>query len=451
MKIKTLDLTQGNITKLLLAFALPIFFASVFQQLYNTVDTMIVGNFLGDEALAALGASAAIYELLVGFTIGVGSGFSIVVAKHYGAKNEKQLKQSVAASILLSIALSVIVMILSLFILFPFLEMLNTPTDIIEQAHTYIFIICISAGITMAYNLTAGLLRAIGDSMTPLIVLLITSLLNIGLDLLFVSTFQMGIAGAAYATIISQAIAAIICIIYIIKKCPMLNINRQDFQYSSSLYSDMISQGASMGFMLSIVSLGTLVLQGSINAFGTLTIAAHTTARKLLSLMNMPLGTLATAVATFASQNKGAKRMDRVREGVKKAMMLSCIWCTIILICNYLFAPFLVELLSGSTQNKVIDTAVLYLHINIPFLFVLGPLLILRSALQGIGKKIIPLVSSIIELFGKVAFVMIFIPILGYLGVCFSEPVIWILMTLQLVYAFYTDQEIRIAKTVNSV
>lgn len=451
MKIKTLDLTQGNITKLLLAFALPIFFASVFQQLYNTVDTMIVGNFLGDEALAAVGASTAIYELLVGFTIGVGSGFSIVVAKHYGAKNEKQLKQSVAASILLSIILSLIVMILSIFILYPFLEMLNTPTDIIEQAHTYIFIICISAGITMAYNLTAGLLRAIGDSMTPLIVLLITSLLNIGLDLLFVSTFQMGIAGAAYATIISQAIAAIICIIYIIKKCPMLNINKQDFQYSSALYGDMISQGASMGFMLSIVSLGTLVLQGSINAFGTLTIAAHTTARKLLSLMNMPLGTLATAVATFASQNKGANQMARVREGVKKAIMLSCIWCTIILIANFLFAPFLVGLLSGSTQDKVIDTAVLYLHINIPFLFVLGPLLILRSALQGIGKKIIPLVSSIIELLGKVAFVMIFIPILGYLGVCFSEPVIWILMTLQLIYAFYTNPEIKKAKTVDSI
>lgn len=451
MKIKTLDLTQGNITKLLLAFALPIFFANVFQQLYNTVDTMIVGNFLGDEALAAVGASTAIYELLVGFTIGVGSGFSIVVAKHYGSKNEKNLKQSVAASIILSILLSIIVMILSVFILYPFLEMLNTPIAIIEQAHTYIFIICICAGITMAYNLTAGLLRAIGDSVTPLIVLFFTSLLNIGLDLLFVSILHMGIAGAAIATIISQAIAAIICIIYIIKKCPMLNINKQDFQYSTSLYSDMISQGASMGFMLSIVSLGTIVLQGSINAFGTLTIAAHTTARKLLSLMNMPLGTLATAVATFTSQNKGANKMSRVREGVKKAIMLSCIWCTIILIANYLLAPSLVALLSGSTQNKVIDTAVLYLHINIPFLFVLGPLLILRSALQGIGKKIIPLVSSIIELLGKLAFVMIFIPILGYLGVCFSEPVIWIFMTLQLVYAFYTNQEIKDAKTVDII
>lgn len=230
MKTKTLDLTQGNITKLLLSFTLPIFFASVFQQLYNTVDTMIVGNFLGDKALAAVGSSTAIYELIVGFTIGVGSGFSIIVSKYYGAKDEMHLKQSVAASILLSILLSIIVMFLSLFILYPFLTMLNTPTEIISQAHTYIFIICMFAGVTMAYNLSAGLLRAIGDSMTPLVVLFISSILNIGLDLLFVSTFQMGIAGAAYATIISQAVASLICIFYIAKKCPILKVHPSDFK-----------------------------------------------------------------------------------------------------------------------------------------------------------------------------------------------------------------------------
>lgn len=446
MKTKALDLTQGNITKLLLAFSLPILFANIFQQLYNTVDTMIVGHYLGDNALAALGSSVAIYELLVGFTIGVGSGFSIVVAKHFGSKNEIALKRSVASSIVLSVLLSVFVMLLSAFVLEPFLILLNTPKEILADAHLYIFLICMAVGITMAYNLVAGFLRAIGDSVTPLIVLFLSSLVNIILDIAFISIFQMGIAGAAIATIIAQAFATIICIVYIIKKCPILKVSKKDFIYEKTLYSDLISQGSSMGFMLSIVSLGTLVLQGSINAFGTLTIAAHTTARKLTSLLSMPLGTLATAVATFASQNKGANLMQRVKDGVKQAILLSTIWSVIATVFTYLFATFLVQLISGTSANEVIEVARLYLHTNIPFLVILGPLLILRSALQGIGKKIIPLISSIIELIGKVVFVSLFIPLMGYLGVCFSEPVIWILMCIQLLYAFYFTPEIRILK-----
>ncbi|NBK96789.1 MAG: MATE family efflux transporter [Erysipelotrichia bacterium] len=443
MNHKTFDLTQGNITKQLLAFAFPIFLASVFQQLYNTVDTMIVGNFLGDQALAAIGASGAIYELIVGFTIGVGSGFSIVVAKYFGAKDETHLKQSVATSIILSAILTIIVMLLSVFILYPFLTMLNTPAEIIQQAHEYIFIICMGVGVSVAYNLTAGLLRAIGNSITPLIVLLITSFLNIGLDLLFVVTLQMGVAGAGIATLISQAVSAIICILYIIKKCPILTITKSAFIMNKKLYQDMIFQGSSMGLMLSIVSLGTLILQGAINAFGTLTIAAHTTARKLTAFMSMPLSTLASASATFTSQNKGANHMVRVKEGVKKAIILSSFWCFIITIINFMFAADFVSFISGSTKVELVNTATLYLAINIPFFFVLGPLLILRSALQGLGKKVIPLVFSIIELLGKIVFVILLIPLLDYLGVCICEPIIWILMTLQLIYAFYNNPEIK--------
>lgn len=436
MKTRALDLTQGNITKLILAFAFPILCSNIFQQLYNTVDTMIVGNYLGDDALAAVGASIAIYEFLVGFSIGVGNGFSIVVAKFYGQKNEKSLKKAVAASAILSFGLSIFIMILSSFILKPFLEILNTPSAIIDDAYSYISIICMAVLISMTYNLISGLLRAIGNSITPLIILIIGTLLNIILDIYFVANLHLGIEGAAYATVIAQSFVVILSIFYVLKKCPMLLPRKKDFTFDKHLYVELAAQGASMGFMLSIVSLGTIVLQGAINSFGKVTLAAHTTARKLFGLFSMPLSTLASASATFTSQNKGANKIKRVKKGVKKCITLSNIWSTITLILVIFFSDDLAKLISGTTNPEVVETASLYLYTNMPFSYVLGILLILRSSLQGLGQKIIPLISSIIELVGKFVFALILIPFMGYLGVCFTEPIIWILMTIQLWFAF---------------
>lgn len=436
MKKTTLDLTNGNITKQLLLFTLPILIASAFQQLYNTADTMIVGNYLGDEALAAIGATTALYELLVGFAVGVGSGFSIVVARYYGADNEKMVKQSTAASIVLAAILSIIIMLISLFFLKPLLHILHTPNAILKEAHTYIFIICIFVPITLAYNLCSAILRSIGDSITPLIVLLFSSIVNIILDILFIQYLNSGIAGAAIATIIAQSFSVILCFIHIFFKCPILRLHKEDFHFDSFLYQDLITQGASMGFMMSIVSLGTLILQSAINSFGTLIIAGHTTARKLFALLSMPISTLSTATATFTSQNMGAGKYNRIIKGVKKAIIISFVWHTVTIIFVYLFAEPL-STLFGSNKADVINTSVLYLKTNIPFFYTLGPLLILRSALQGMGLKVIPLVSSIIELLGKICFTWLLIPLFGYLGVCFSEPVIWMLMTIQLCYAFY--------------
>lgn len=445
---KAIDLTKGNIFYLLLTFTIPILLAALFQQLYNTVDTMIVSHYLGANALAALGATTALYDLIIGFSTGVGSGFSIVVAKHYGAKNKTMVKRSVAGSIVLSLCLSLLIMLFTLFLLHPILELLHTPKTIIADAYSYIFPIGIFVFVTITYNLSAALLRAIGNSFTPLIVLLIASVLNIIFDLLFVAIFSFGILGAAIATIIAQAIAAVICLFYIIRKCHLLVPDHSDFTSDPSLYQELLSQGFSMGFMLSIVSIGTLLLQTSINRFGTNIIAGHTAARKLSALFSLPLSTLGTAMATFTSQNKGAGRIARIRKGVKDAMILSTIWCIITLFLNYFFSPFLTQLICGNGDFEVITTALLYLNTNVPFYFAVGPLLILRCALQGMGEKFLPLVSSFIEMFGKMIFVLIFIPIFHYLGVCFSEPVIWILMFLQLSYSFYHNQEIKEAKTI---
>ena len=379
------DLTKDPILKSLLIFAFPLFVANVFQQLYNTMDTMIVGNFLGDTSLAAIGACGAIYELLVGFALGVGNGLSIVTARSFGAKDENLLKKSVAGSIVIGILLTIILMLFSQFCLYPLLELLNTPANIINE----------------------------------------------------------GIQGAAIATVIAQGVSAILCFYYIYKKCPILLPHKEHFKISRELYQELAGQGFSMGLMMSIVSTGTVILQTAINKFGYLIIAGHVTARKLNSFCMMPAATLGLALSTFVSQNKGANQGLRIRQGVRYANLIAVGWSVIATVVLFFIAPTLVQLLSGSSSAVVIDNGSLYLMLNAPFYCMLGILLNLRNSLQGLGRKIIPLVSSIIEFIGKIVFVWLFIPLLGYFGVIICEPVIWCCMCLQLAYSFYRDPYIK--------
>ena len=437
------DLLKGSILKGLIFFAIPILVSNIFQQLYNTVDVMIVGNYLGDTSLAAIGASVAVYELLVGFALGVGNGLSIVTARSYGSENKELLKRSVAGSVVIGIGLTVIIMLISKLFLYPLLELLNTPANIIQESYSYISTVTLFVGVMFAYNLCAGLLRAIGDSIMPLIFLVISSLLNIVLDILFITQFNMGVKGAAVATIISQGVSVVLCILYIWKKSPILIPEKKHFVFDKELYKELLGQGFSMGFMLLIVSTGTVILQTAINNFGYLIIAGHTTARKISSFCTMPIGTISLSLATFVSQNKGANQRERIRKSVRYANILAIGIGLGISIILLFVSPFLVKILSGSNESAVIDNGAKYLIINSPFYAVLGVLLNLRNALQGIGKKVIPLVSSIIEFFGKILFVLLLIDPLGYFGVIICEPVIWCAMCIQLIYAFYKEPYIR--------
>lgn len=437
------DLLKDNILKALLIFALPILIANIFQQLYNTMDTMIVGNFLGDTSLAAISACGAVYELLIGFALGVGNGLSIVTARSYGAHDKQLIKKSVAGSIVIGIGLTLVIMLISVIFLYPLLTLLHTPANIIDEAYSYISVVTIFVGVMFAYNLCAGLLRAIGNSVMPLVFLIISSIINVILDLLFIAQFQMGVQGAAIATVIAQGISVFLCMIYIYQKTPILIPQKQHFAFDQELYKELLGQGFSMGFMMSIVSAGTVILQSSINGFGYLIIAGHGTARKLNSFCMMPAGTVGLALSTFVSQNKGANQKQRILDGVKLGNLIACGWGIIITVILFFLAPILVQFISGSTEPTVIDNASLYLRINAPFYAVLGILLNLRNSLQGLGMKIIPLVSSVIECLGKVIFVALFIPILGYFGVIICEPVIWCCMCLQLAYSFYHNPYIR--------
>lgn len=432
--MKNHSLTQGSIAKGLLFFVIPLFFSNLFQQLYNTIDTLLVGHFLGDNALAAMGATAAIFELIVQFSNGCGTGFSIVTARYYGSKNE--LKKSVAASLILGLIISIAITIVS-YVSMPYLlTILKTPKSIYHDSLNYIR--CISAFliITMFYNLGAGMLRAIGDSLRPLIVLFCSSIINIALDIVCITILDMGVFGAAVATVIAQAISTIICFFLILRKAKILIPRKEHFQIKSYMVNDLLGQGFSMGFMFSIVSIGTIILQSGINSLGTQIITAHTAARKLISLFCLPLSTLAASMATFVSQNKGAQNYERIIKGVRLSNICGIIYPIFLSILIYFTAENLVHLLSGSNTPAVLQNGAMYLKINIPFFIVLSILLNLRNAIQGFGYKITPLFSSIIELIGKIVFTLFLVPTFKYLGVCFCEPIIWCLMASQLIYSY---------------
>lgn len=437
------DLIKDKILKALIIFAIPIFISNIFQQLYNTMDTMIVGNALGDTSLAAIGACSAVYDLLIGFALGVGNGLSIVVARNYGAKDENLLKKSVAGSLIIGVILTIVIMLIAQIGLYPLLQLLDTPKEIIEESYSYISTITLFVSVMFAYNLCAGLLRAIGNSFMPLVFLIISSVINVVLDIIFITQFHMGIQGAAIATVISQGISAILCVIYIFIKNKNLIPQKEHFTYDKELYQELAGQGFSMGMMMAIVSSGTVILQKAINGFGYLTIAAHTTARKINSFCMMPCATMSASLSTFVSQNRGANQRDRIVDGIKIGFKISIVWGIISTVLMFLFSRPFIALLSGSSEAIVLDNGSLYLMINAPFYAVLGILLILRNALQGLGKKIIPLFSSIIEFFGKVVFAWLCIPFLGYFGVIICEPVIWCLMCIQLIYAFFHNPYIK--------
>lgn len=442
MKTQT-DLLHGPIFLSMVKFAIPIFFSSVFQQLYNTMDTVIIGHTLGETSLAAMGSATAIYDLLMGFALGIGNGLAIVTARSYGSGDRKLLKKSVAASIIIGIVLSAALTLFSRFAMYPFLELLNTPEEVIGEAYRYISMITLFMAVTFAYNLCSGLLRAIGNSLMPLVFLMIASVLNIVLDLLLITQFDMGVQGAALATVIAQGVSVVLCLIYIGKKNQILIPGKEDFEADKHLYREMLSQGLSMGLMYCIVNSGTAILQSGINGLGYLTIAGHTAARKLYSFSMMLLTGMVQATNTFVSQNRGANQGARIRKGMKCAYLYNVIVAGLITIFMLFMAPTMVQLVSGSSEPLILQNGSRYLRVVAPCLFILGTLNETRSGLQAIGQKILPLFSSIIELVGKIIFAMVFIPRFGYTAVIFCEPVIWCFMVAQLLFCFWRDPYIR--------
>lgn len=437
------DFLHGPIIKSLVLFAIPMLISSLFQQLYNMVDTMIIGHYLGDDSLAAMGACSSIYSLIVGFALGIGSGMSIVNARCYGAGNLDKLKRSVASSICIGVCVAAVAAVFGGLLLRPILELLHTPENIMEEAYLYVSTIVSGVAITLTYNLSSGMLRAIGNSFMPLLFLIVSSILNVFLDLLLIVQFPMGVRGAALATVISQAVSAVLCVTYIVNKTPILVPKKEHFRFDAELWKELFAQGISMALMGSIVSIGTVILQYAINGFGSMIIVAHMAARKIYSLFCLAINVTSMAVSTFVSQNKGAGNRDRIVKVMKYAYIYDVLAASVITIALWMFGEQMVIWLTGTEDPIVLENAVLYLRLIGPFLAILGMLLQTRSALQGIGEKLLPIMSSVIEMVGKILFAVFIIPKMGYFAVIICEPLIWCVMVAELLWAFWRNGFVR--------
>ena len=443
LKNTTIDMIHGPIFKSIVLFAIPILISSVFQQLYNTMDTFIVGRFLGDTALAAIGSVNSVFDLINGFALGIGNGLAIVTARAFGSGDQEELKKSVAGSLVIGLASSVLITILAFIGIKPLMHAINVPSHVFNQAYSYIIWIILFLTIMFAYNLAAGLLRAIGNSVMPLLFLIFSSLLNVGLDILFITQFHLGVAGAAIATVIAQGISVLLCIIYIIKKTEILIPQRKHFTYDPALYKELLGQGYAMAMQSAIVNSGSVILQSGINNLGADIIAGHTAARKLYMFCNMPFTAMGQGIATFISQNTGAQKPKRIRKAMRDSYLYDLIVAIFMTVFLGFCAPAMVSFISSSHNPTIVNNGSLYLRIVAPNYAVLGVLMQTRSALQGIGQKILPLISSVIEFFGKILFVIAFIPKFKYMAVIFCEPTIWIVMTIYLLFAFWRTDFVK--------
>lgn len=432
----TNDMTKGKPIRLILAFAIPLFMGNIFQQIYNIADTMIAGYNLGDSAIATIGATSSVFSLLMNFASGLNSGYGIVVAQAFGAKDSDRLKKSIAVMLVLDLVITLILTVFSLLFLTPLLQLINIPDRIFTDAYAYIAIIIAGMLTTILYNMLAGIMRAVGNSKTPLYFLILSCIINLSLDCLFIMGLGWGVQGAAAATVIAESSSAIFSGIYVIRKYREILPGKKHFHLEVPLLKEMVSAGFAMALMLCVVDIGSVVYQRAINELGEMLIVAHTAARKLIGIMMMPLASIATAFSTFTSQNWGAGKTERIRQTLKKVMAMEVGWGLFSCLAIFLLGGTAVQMLTGTTDPQVIDNAVVSLRLHFLCYPALGILLALRTSLQAIGQKIIPVIASSFELLVKVLAGIWLIPMLGYLCVCLTEPIIWIICMLFLIISY---------------
>ena len=427
------NLTVGKPIKLILLFAIPLFIGQLFQLCYSLVDTRIVGSTLGDDALAAVGATTALSDMLNGLLNGFTNGYAIVIATFFGANDEKHMKKAIGGTVLLGASFAVILSAFCLIFLNPILGLLNISCDSLPQSKAYISIVLAGLLAATLYNICASILRALGDTFTPLIFLIIATFLNIFLDYAFILYLHMGVGGAALATVISQAVSALLCFFYMRKKYPSLTLCREDFRIPKFIYEKLLATGTSMGFMSSFVNFGTLSLQTAINTFGNPIIVAHTAARKVSSIFMLPFGVFGTTLATYCSQNLGAGKYSRLKTGIRDTVLLTFLWSAGVILVAYTLSPMLIKAITDTNEPEVIKTASLYLKFNTSFYFVPSVICLFRNSMQGFGDSKTPVFSSSLELICKVAAAFLLAPAIGYWGIIVAEPVAWFIMVIPLI------------------
>ncbi len=436
-KDSTKDLTNGSPMKLILSFAIPLFFGMLFQQVYSLVDTIIVGQFLGVKALAAVGATGSINFLIIGFCNGMCSGFALPVAQRFGAKDYKGLKKYVGNSAVLAVILGSIVTVVTSLLCRNILEWMQTPEDIIELSYDYIFVIFVGIPAIILYNLLSGYIRSLGDSVTPLIFLIIAAFLNIGLDLLFIIVFGMGVFGAALATVIAQGISGLLCLGLIVKKFDLLHVTRQDLVLEENTVKFLLNMGLPMGFQYSITAIGSVILQASVNALGSVYVAAMTAGSKISIFMVCPFDALGSTMATYGGQNVGAGKLDRLKKGLWASTEVGALYSIIAFVIVLLFSDNLLLLFVKATDVDVIVNARHFLICNALFYIPLALVNIVRFLIQGMGFSVFAVFAGVFEMIARSVVGLFFVPWLGFNAACIASPAAWILADLFLIPAFF--------------
>ena len=431
------DMTAGTPGKIIFNFTMPIFIGNIFQQFYNMADTVIVGKFVGNAALAAVGACGTLVFLIIGFLQGGTAGFTVVTAQHFGAGNMKAMKKSVASGAVLTGIVTVILTLLSMISMAKVLHLMNTPSDMYGEAYGYIMVICGGIVAQALYNYLASVLRALGDSKRPLYFLVIAALLNIVLDLVFIIVFRMGAAGAAYATVIAQGISGILCLLYIAKKVPVLHLHREDWEIDKNLAGWQLKIGLPMAFQYSITAIGTIVVQSCLNILGSTAAAGFAAASKIEQVFTQAYVALGTTMATYCAQNMGAGKYTRIRKGFKSATLIGFIYAVVTGVIIFFVGKYMTIFFVSENVNQIMEYVDIYLRcVSVSFL----PLVIVnlyRNGIQGMGYGLLPMTAGIAELVGRSGAALIASHFGSYMGICLASPAAWVLAGTLLIVMYF--------------
>ena len=423
----TRDLTHGNTLKVIIMFSMPLILGNLFQQFYSLADTIIVGRFVGINALAAVGATGSVNYLILGFVIGVCNGFAIPIAQYFGGHDYGDMRRYVANATWLCIFWSVALTISTVALTRPIMQIMQTPADIIDDASIYIGWIFAGIPFAFLYNMVACIMRALGDSKTPLLFLVLTSAMNIGLDLLFILAFKMGVFGAALATDISQAVSGVLSLMYLIHKFTVLKMAREERKFNTAVCQRLSGMGLPMGLQCSITAIGSVVMQGAVNVLGSTAVAAVTAASKTSNLLAVPFESLGTAMATYSGQNLGASRLDRVRQGVHGALGITAVFAALSLLILHFFDVTIIGLfIDTKVEVEVVAQAQSYLLWNALFFLALGVLIVYRYTIQGLGYSSLAMMAGVAEMVARVVVAILLVPPLGFLGAALANPAAWV-------------------------
>lgn len=431
------DMTKGSPMKLILGFAVPLLFGLLFQQFYSMVDTIIVGHYLGVDALAAVGATGSVNFLIIGFCMGVCNGFAIPIAQEFGAAHETELRRYVANSVWLSVIFAVVTTIVVSVFCRPILQMMRTPENIIEGSYHYIIIIFLGIPVVFLYNMTASILRSLGDSRTPVIFLVMAAVLNIFLDLLCIVTFQMGVAGAAVATVVSQAIAGFCCLLFMWKKFPILKLSRDERRWDRDCVLKLCNMGIPMGLQYSITAIGSVILQSAVNGIGSDAVAAVTAGGKLGMFLACPFDAMGSTMATYGGQNVGAGDLDRVNKGLKSCSLLGLIYSVLAVGIVYAVGRQMLLLFLDTGETGILENAYAYVRTNVIFYFPLALVNIVRFLIQGMGFSKLAVFAGAFEMLARGLAGFLLVPYFGFSAVRFANPLAWIFADIFLIPAFF--------------